>query len=76
MTTQTKDLIELAVSLPIEDKALLVDRVLDSMYPHQSEIDELWKAEAERRVEEIRTGAVKPIPGNEVLAEINERFGQ
>jgi putative addiction module component (TIGR02574 family) len=47
------DLIEMAESLPIDEKAMLVDRLLDSMYPRQKEVDELWKIEAERRVEEV-----------------------
>jgi hypothetical protein len=35
MTIQTMDLIEMAESLPIDEKAMLVDRLLDSMYPRQ-----------------------------------------
>lgn len=76
MTAQTLDLIEMAEALPIEEKAILVERVLDSMYPHQKEIDDLWRIEAERRVADVRSGKVKPIPGDEVFAEIEERFGR
>ncbi|MFT3746279.1 MAG: addiction module protein [Pyrinomonadaceae bacterium] len=76
MTTQTEQLIEMAEILPIDEKAMLVDRLLDSMYPRQKEIDELWKIEAERRVEEVRSGKVKTIPGEEVFAEIERRFGK
>jgi len=66
----------MAEALPIEEKAILVERVLDSMYPHQKEIDDLWRIEAERRVADVRSGKVKPIPGDEVFAEIEERFGR
>jgi len=76
MTDQTAELFEMAEMLPIDEKALLVDRLLDSMFPRQAEIDELWKIEAERRVEEVRTGKVKTIPGEQVFAEIKERFGK
>lgn len=76
MTAQTKDLIAMAEALPIDEKAMLVDRLLDSMYPRQAEIDEMWKIEAERRVEEVRSGKVKTIPGEQVFAEIEERFGK
>lgn len=76
MTTQTLDLIEMAEALPIDEKALLVDRLLDSMYPHQEEIDDLWRIEAERRVEEIRSGRVATIPGENVFEEIKKRFGK
>ena len=76
MTAQTMDLIEMAEALPIDEKAMLVDRLLDSMYPRQAEIDELWKVEVERRVEEVRTGKVQLIPGEQVFEEIEKRFGR
>jgi putative addiction module component (TIGR02574 family) len=76
MTTPTMDLIEMAEALPIDEKVLLVDRLLDSMYPHQKEIDELWRIEVERRVEEVRSGKVETIPGEKVCEEIEKRFGK
>ena len=76
MTAQTMDLMEMAEALPIDEKALLVDKLLDSMYPHRKEIDELWRIEAERRVEEIKSGKVESIPGEQVFAEIEKRFGK
>ncbi len=75
MTTSTLELVSMVESLPIDVKALLVEKLLDSMYPNQKEIDELWKIEAQRRVEEVRSGAVTPIPGDEVFEEVRKRFG-
>ncbi|MBI4850140.1 MAG: addiction module protein [Nitrospirae bacterium] len=40
----------------------------------KKEIDELWAAEAEKRVEDIRTGKVKTIPGDEVFKEIRDKY--
>lgn len=74
MTAQNMDLLEMAEALPIDEKALLVDRLLDSMYPHQEELDELWRIEVERRVEEVRSGQVETIPGEKVFEEIERRF--
>ena len=76
MTARTMELIEMAEMLPVDEKALLVDRLLDSMYPHQKDIDELWRIEAERRVEEVRSGKVQTIPGEKVFEEIEKRFGK
>ncbi|MBK9163621.1 MAG: addiction module protein [Acidobacteria bacterium] len=76
MTTETQDIIERAEMLPIDMKLELVDRLLESISPSQKEIDELWKIEIERRVEEVRSGRVKTIPGEQVFAEIEERFGK
>lgn len=76
MTTQTLDIMERAEMLPIDMKLELVDRLLESIGPSQKEIDDLWKIEIERRVEEVRSGKVKTIPGEQVFAEIEERFGR
>ena len=76
MTTQTMDIMERAEMLPIDLKLELVDRLLESISPSQKEIDELWKVEAERRVEEVRSGKVKTIPGEQVFDEIRNRFGK
>jgi putative addiction module component (TIGR02574 family) len=38
------------------------------------EIDQLWAAEAQRRLEEIRSGKVQAIPGEPVMAELRRRY--
>jgi putative addiction module component (TIGR02574 family) len=73
---KAEELIKEAVSLPIELRARLVDELLKSLNPSQAEIDELWTAEAERRVGEIESGKVKPIPGEQVFRELRERLGR
>ena len=45
---KTQELFDEAVSLPVEIRAQLVDKLLRSLHPVQKEIDELWAAEAER----------------------------
>ena len=70
----TDELISMADSLPIDIRIRLLDRLLKSLNPTSKEIDELWAIEAERRVEEIRNGKVKTIPGEEVFKEIRERL--
>ncbi|MBI5746459.1 MAG: addiction module protein [Nitrospirae bacterium] len=67
---KTQELFDEAVSLPVEIRTQLVDKLLRSLHPVQKEIDELWAAEAEKRVEEIKSGKVKTIPGDEVFKKI------
>lgn len=74
MTTKERDLISLVESLPVEMKTKLVEKLLDSLHPTQKEIDQLWEKEAERRVNEIKTGKVKTIPGEAVFQEIRDKF--
>jgi putative addiction module component (TIGR02574 family) len=73
---KTEELIQEAISLPVELRARLVDELLRSLNPSQVEIDELWAAEAERRVSEIESGKVKPIPGEQVVEELRKRLGR
>jgi putative addiction module component (TIGR02574 family) len=73
---KTDELLNEAISLPVELRAQLVDALLRSLNPAQAEIDELWAAEAERRIAEIDAGQVELIPGEEVFARLYQRRGQ
>lgn len=70
---KTKDLFDEAISLPLEIRTKLVEKLLSSLNPSQKEIDKLWVKEAERRVEEIKSGKVKTIPGERVFKKIRDR---
>lgn len=65
---------EMVVSLPIDLKIELVDRLHESISPTKAEIDELWKAKVDPRIDEVKSGEVKTIPGEEVFPEIRNRF--
>ena len=71
---KTDDLFDEAISLPVEERTLLVDRLLQSLNPALSDIDKLWAEEAEKRLKEITEGSVKTIPGDEVFSKIRERL--
>ena len=60
-------------SLPIDLKTKLIEKILNSMYPTQKEIDDLWAQEAEERFQEIKSGKVKTIPADEVFGKIQKR---
>jgi len=68
-----EQLTEEILSLPGEARALLVDRLVESLDPAEdSNIRDLWAAEARRRREEVRSGRVKSVPGGEALARVRE----
>lgn len=69
-----KEIIQEAESLPVEERAIVIDSLLQSLNPPASEIDTEWLRVAKRRLAELRSGSVKPIQGNEVFAKIRERF--
>jgi len=67
---KTKEIFDEATSLPVEIRTKLVEKLLLSLNPSQKEIDKLWAKEAEKRVEEIRSGKVKTISGEKVFKKI------
>jgi putative addiction module component (TIGR02574 family) len=69
-----KNLIHEAESLPVEERAMMVDSLLRSLNPPESEIDKKWAIVARRRLEEIRSGAVAAVPGEQVFEKIWKRF--
>jgi len=70
----TKQLIDEVVSLPVEERALVVDSLLRSLNQPESEIDKKWAKEAKRRLAEFRSGRVEAIPGDDVFSKVWERF--
>ena len=70
----TAEIIHDAESLPVEERTVVVDSLLRSLNPPDPEIDRKWAAVARRRLEELRSGRVKPVSGEEVFARIRQRF--
>jgi putative addiction module component (TIGR02574 family) len=71
---KTSDLIAEAIALPVEERAIVLDSLLKSLNPPESDIDKKWAAVAKRRLSELRAGAVKAVPGDEVFQRIWNRF--
>lgn len=75
MSDLAKKFAEEALLLPREDRAELVNKLLESLNLNtQAEIDSLWSDEAEKRVKEYEEGKIKAIDGENVFKEIRKRF--
>ena len=71
MAITVEQLTEAALSLPSDARALLADRLVESLDPAQDrEIQALWAVEAARHRDEIRSGAVEPIAGSDALERV------
>ena len=71
MSMTVEQIAEEAHSLPSEARALLADRLVESLDPAEDGyIRQLWAAEALRRRDDVRSGRVKTIPGDEALARV------
>ncbi len=69
-----KEIIQEATSLPVEERAIVVDSLLRTLNPPDTEIEREWVKVAKHRLAELQSGRVKAIPGDEVFAKIRERF--
>ncbi|MEI7995706.1 MAG: addiction module protein [Methylococcaceae bacterium] len=72
----TKDIIQEAAALPVEERIIVVDSLLRSLNIPDRDTDTEWTAVAKRRLTELRSGRVNPVPGDQVFARIRERFGR
>ncbi len=70
----TKELINEATSLPIDERILVVDALLKTINSPNPEVDSTWGIAAEKRLDALRIGAVRGIPADEVFARIRDRF--
>ena len=70
MSTLVEELSARAKTLSAEDRARLVEELLDSLQGESdTEVENAWDREIERRVAEIESGSVKLIAAEEVHAE-------
>ncbi len=75
MATLNEKLLRDALSLPLEQRTELVDKLLESLNaPLKAEIEQAWAKEAEKRLDEITSGKVQAIPGDEVFKKLHNRY--
>lgn len=68
-----EQLTEEILSLPSASRALLADKLVESLeFDTDPAIQAVWVAEAKRRRDEIRNGSVQPILGEEALAQVRQ----
>ena len=53
-----KEIIKEAESLPVEERALVVDSLLRTLNPPDPNVDREWAEVARQRLEELRSGRV------------------
>lgn len=70
----TKELINEAVLLPVEERAVVVDSLLKSLNAPELKIDKQWATVALERLAQMRSGKVEAVPGEDVFARIWKRF--
>jgi putative addiction module component (TIGR02574 family) len=76
LTPQVSEVLEKALALSTQDRGLIIDRLIESLddEPAEEGVEVAWSEEIKRRVEEIQSGKVEMISGEQVLSELAEEF--
>jgi len=70
MATSVEELATKAMALPGEARALLAERLVESL--NEESVSEIWLTETKKRRDEVRSGQIKPIPGVKVMEEVRK----
>ncbi len=71
MSIPVEKIAEVILALPSDARALLADRLVESLDPlKDQDVRDVWADEALRRLREVRSGEVKPIASDEVQARV------
>ena len=76
MALTMEQIIEEARSWPPEKVGELVGRLTEDLHATDLETEAAWKQEIDRRIEEIQSGKVKGVPGEEVSARMRKMIGR
>jgi len=77
MTSQVSELLEKALALSIKDRSVLISRLMQSLDDEDAPeegVEAAWDEEIRHRIDDIRSGRVKTIPGEQVLGRLKARL--
>jgi putative addiction module component (TIGR02574 family) len=75
MSTTFEDIKEKAAQLSELERAELALALIESLDgPPDTDVEEAWRIEVERRLAQIERGEVQLIPGDEVLERLRHRL--
>ncbi|QPL47079.1 addiction module protein [Halomonas sp. A40-4] len=69
-----QELVSEAESLPVEERARVVDVLLRSLNSPEADIDKQWVDVASSRLDDIRAGKVATVSSEQVFANLRARL--
>ena len=66
------EVLQVALALEPRERADLVDAIAASL--DGFDLGAEWESEIQRRVDDVESGRVRPIPGDEVLTRVEQRL--
>lgn len=76
VTSQVSELLERALALSTQERGVLIERLIASLDEGAAEkgVEAAWDKEVKRRVDDIRAGRAKMIPGERVLSRLKAQL--
>jgi len=76
MTPHISEVLEKALALSTQERGLLIDHLIESLDegPAEEGVEEAWDEEIKRRVDDIRSGKVEMISGEDVRRRLAARL--
>ena len=76
MTPQVSEVLEKALTLSTHERGLIIDRLVESLDegPAEEGVEAAWADEIKSRVDDIRSGKVETIPGEEIRRRLAARL--
>jgi len=65
-----------ALLLPDTERALLVERLMESLSPSPSALRAAWVREADERMRAFRDGEISAVDGSQAMADLRSRFSK
>jgi hypothetical protein len=76
MATTLEQVAKEAMALPSESRAQLADLLVESLDGEElGRIEQMWLVEAKRRRDEVRSGTVETVTGEEALRSVRDSLG-
>jgi len=71
MKKKFKNILEEILRLLSMDRAIIVERMLQSFYQPNAKIDESWKEEVEKRIRAFEAGKIKTVDFEDIIIKYN-----
>ncbi len=75
MAEKIKDIVDSVLALPVNSRAYIAEVLLESLdFEEDFQISDEWLKEINKRCREIDEGKVELIPGDERLAQLQNKY--
>ena len=73
MSARTREILREVLTMPVDERAELVDEILTSLEPSDPAIKQLWMNEADSRVNALERGELETVSAESVFEDIERQ---